>query len=167
MNIRHFIWLIGIAAGTTAAAQDNVILTQTTDSMKTEKKERVAVRTYKATENAFVKGYEAVEDGCVKMFAHKGETTEETKACLQAGVEKSHDISAEAQERSHAIAEEAQQRSREISQKATGAKAKKLILIIVTPPRPNSSFRWGHRWKDGSEQKSISTKQDKRIIGYW
>ncbi|MGM9746373.1 MAG: hypothetical protein ACI30H_05395 [Paludibacteraceae bacterium] len=88
--------------------------------MKTEKKEPVAVRAYKATENAFVEGYNAVENGCVKMFAHKGETTEETTARLQAGVEKSHDISTEAQERSRALAEEAQQRSREISQKATG-----------------------------------------------
>lgn len=61
MNIRHSIWLVGIAAGTTVAAQDNVNLTQTTDSMKTEKKEPVAVRAYKATENAFVKGYEAVK----------------------------------------------------------------------------------------------------------
>lgn len=58
------------------------------------------------------------------MFAHKGETTEETKARLQAGVEKSQNISAEAQERSRTISEEAQQRSHEISQKATGAKAK-------------------------------------------
>ena len=124
MKIRNLIWLIGVAAGTTAAAQDNVNLTQTTDSMKTEKKDPVAVRAYKATENAFVKGYEAVENGCVKMFAHKGETTEETKARLQAGVKKSHDISAEAQERSHVVSEKAQQRSREISQKATGAKAK-------------------------------------------
>ena len=113
MKIRNLIWLIGVAAGTTAAAQDNVNLTQTTDSMKTEKKDPVAVRAYKATENASVKGYEAVEHACVKIFAHKGETTAETKARLQAGVEKSHDISTEVQER-----------SREISQKATGAKAK-------------------------------------------
>ena len=98
---------------TIAVAQDTVRVSQTTDSMKTEKKERVAVRAYKATEKAFVEGYEAVENGCVKMFAHKGETTAETKARLQAGVEKSHDISTEVQER-----------SREISQKATGAKAK-------------------------------------------
>ena len=126
MNIRHFIWLVGIAAGTTAAAQDTVSINQTTDSMKTEKKEPVAVRAYKATEKAFVegynavegafvKGYNAVENGCVKMFAQKGETTEETKARLQAGVAKAQNISAEAQERSRTISEETQQRSREIS----------------------------------------------------
>ncbi|MGN0187356.1 MAG: hypothetical protein ACI392_06395 [Paludibacteraceae bacterium] len=93
--------------------------------MKTEKKEPVAVRAYKATEKAVVEGYEAVENGCVKMFAHKGETTEETKARLQAGVEKSQNVSANAQKRSRSLAEEAQKRSRVISQKVTGTQPPK------------------------------------------
>lgn len=141
MKARNLLLMTGIAASTSIVAQE-IVETQTTDSMKTEKKENVAVQAYKATENAVVNGYkavesavvkgykavestvvkgwEAVENGCVKMFTYDGETTEETKERLRAGAERLQTISEQAQQRSREISEQAQQRSREISEKATG-----------------------------------------------